>query len=163
MPQNGMAAQLSRLGINPYTTLEISPSATVEQVKAAYKKMALGLHPDRAQQDAPESEVGKITELFKKVSLSRDVLCDADQRRLYDAQMNKGKETPPAPGGRKPKRSPLEAAIAKLKAEHDKCRKAEIALRKTEAVLEKRKSAVLLSKSKLVDIERQIRQMETSS
>jgi curved DNA-binding protein CbpA len=62
-----------------YKTLGVSPSSTVEDVKAAYKKLALELHPDRNK--SPDAE-----ERFKRVSEAYSVLKDKNKRQEYDNQ-----------------------------------------------------------------------------
>ncbi|MEW6428910.1 MAG: J domain-containing protein [Thermodesulfobacteriota bacterium] len=61
-----------------YKTLGIDKTATPEQIKKAYRKLALKYHPDRNQGDK-EAE-----EKFKKISEAYAVLSDADKRKQYD-------------------------------------------------------------------------------
>ena len=49
-----------------YTVLEISPSATDEEVKAAYRRMAMKYHPDRVSTLGPDVQKA-AEEKFKKV------------------------------------------------------------------------------------------------
>lgn len=60
-----------------YAILNIQKSATEDEVKRAYKKMALKLHPDKNKH--PKAE-----EAFKHVSSAHTTLADAEKRRIYD-------------------------------------------------------------------------------
>lgn len=57
-----------------YKTLGLERSATDEEIKKAYKKMAVKHHPDK----------GGNEEDFKLVAEAYDVLSDKEKRKLYD-------------------------------------------------------------------------------
>lgn len=61
-----------------YEVLNVARDATPEQVKRAYKKVALANHPDRNPGDE-----GAV-ERFKSASEAYDVLSDPDKRSRYD-------------------------------------------------------------------------------
>lgn len=42
-------------GFDPYEILEVSPGATVPQIKSAFRKMSIKLHPDKNPDD-PQAE-----------------------------------------------------------------------------------------------------------
>lgn len=64
-----------------YATLGIDRGATLAEVKSAYRKLALAVHPDHAR---GEADLARRTERFKDVGLAFEVLGDPDRRRLYD-------------------------------------------------------------------------------
>lgn len=60
-----------------YKELGIDKKATSNDIKKAYKKMALKYHPDRNKEDGAE-------ERFKKISKAYDILSDESKRKQYD-------------------------------------------------------------------------------
>jgi molecular chaperone DnaJ len=61
-----------------YKTLEVSKDASQDEVKKAYRKLAVKFHPDKNVGD-PEAE-----KKFKEISEAYDVLSDENKRRVYD-------------------------------------------------------------------------------
>lgn len=61
-----------------YTLLEISKTASAEEIKKAYKKLAMKYHPDR-NKDNPKSE-----ETFKEIKEAYEILSDNNRRNQYD-------------------------------------------------------------------------------
>ena len=61
-----------------YEVLGIKREASEEDIKKAYRKLAMQHHPDR-NPDSPRSE-----ERFKEAKEAYEILCDADKRAAYD-------------------------------------------------------------------------------
>jgi molecular chaperone DnaJ len=61
-----------------YELLGISKGATEQEIKKAYRKKAMELHPDR-NKDKPEAEAE-----FKEINEAYDVLKDGDKKAAYD-------------------------------------------------------------------------------
>ena len=61
-----------------YEVLGVSRNATDQQIKSAYRKLAVRYHPDKNPNDATAEEK------FKEAAEAYGVLADADQRRRYD-------------------------------------------------------------------------------
>lgn len=66
-----------------YETLGVSSTADDKEIKIAYRKLALKLHPDKCKPE--EKEKNEIE--FKKVSLAYDVLSDSKKRQAYDLKL----------------------------------------------------------------------------
>ncbi|GGK79961.1 chaperone protein DnaJ 1 [Planomonospora parontospora subsp. parontospora] len=64
-----------------YAVLGVPKSATAEEIKKAYRKLARQYHPDANPGDSGTSE---STAKFKEVSEAYDVLSDAKRRKEYD-------------------------------------------------------------------------------
>jgi DnaJ-class molecular chaperone len=62
-----------------YTTLGVSKDASLEDIKKAYKKLALLYHPDKN---------GGDDTMFKKINEAYQILSDPTKRREYDSKQN---------------------------------------------------------------------------
>jgi DnaJ family protein C protein 1 len=69
--------------LNFYSLLEIEQNATIGQVKKAYRKQSMVLHPDKNPGD--KNEV-----LYKLLTSVQAVLKDHDMRERYDQFLKKG-------------------------------------------------------------------------
>ncbi|KAH9902097.1 DnaJ-domain-containing protein [Xylariomycetidae sp. FL2044] len=69
---------------NYYAILEVTETATTQQIRDAYKRAALKCHPDRVPADSAERPAR--TRKFQLVNDAYYTLSDASRRREYDAQ-----------------------------------------------------------------------------
>ncbi|CEP21610.1 SIS1 [Cyberlindnera jadinii] len=81
-----------------YDRLGVAPSASDNEIKKAYRKMALKYHPDKPTGD---------TEKFKEISEAFDILSDEKKREVYDtygleAARHGGPQFDPNMGGGRP-------------------------------------------------------------
>ncbi len=67
-----------------YKILGVSPDASADDIKKAYRKLALETHPDRNPNDRHAEE------RFKKISEAYGVLIDPNKRSQYDQYRNLG-------------------------------------------------------------------------
>ncbi|KAF8633716.1 hypothetical protein AX17_004374 [Amanita inopinata Kibby_2008] len=75
-----------------YDLLEVSPNASDVELKKAYRKKALRLHPDK----------GGDPELFKEVTHAYEILSDPDKRNIYDVRGEAGLSEQGGMGGMDP-------------------------------------------------------------
>ncbi|KAF3826444.1 hypothetical protein GH733_008969, partial [Mirounga leonina] len=72
------AHQLSRSGTTLYAVLELKKGASPEDIKKAYRKLALKYHPDKNPGDAQAAEI------FKEINTAHSILSDPKKRKIYD-------------------------------------------------------------------------------
>jgi molecular chaperone DnaJ len=77
-----------------YEILGVERSATPDELKKAYRKLAMKYHPDRN----PEN-VEQATELFKEASEAYEVLSDPEKRARYDRYGHEGVKSAFGQGG----------------------------------------------------------------
>ncbi|KAH9606301.1 hypothetical protein KSS87_020634 [Heliosperma pusillum] len=77
--KNGETSAPVILRKDPYEVLSVSKDATDQDIKTAYRKLALKYHPDKNANN-PEA-----SELFKEVAFSYNILSDPEKRRQFDA------------------------------------------------------------------------------
>ncbi|XP_066946057.1 uncharacterized protein [Macrobrachium rosenbergii] len=67
----------------PYYILGVPEDATSKEIEWAYKKRTLKFNPDKCRGSNEERE--RLKEIMQKINFANDLLCDADERREYDA------------------------------------------------------------------------------
>merc|ERR1740123_607133 len=85
---------------DPYKTLGVSKSASAAEIKKAFRKKAIDIHPDRN----PDLASGKITpdeaqNRFQAVGQAYEILKDPDKRKEYDMTGSVGGGMGGGPGG----------------------------------------------------------------
>lgn len=80
------------MGKDYYKILGVAKSATDDEIKKAYRKMALKFHPDKNKSPGAE-------EKFKEVAEAYDVLSDPEKRRTFDQFGEEGLKGGAAAGG----------------------------------------------------------------
>lgn len=69
---------------NHYTTLGVSESASLDDIKKAYRKLALQYHPDRNPGDK------KSEDRFKEITEAYEILSDENKKGSYDYDRRSG-------------------------------------------------------------------------
>lgn len=65
--------------MNYYEKLNVEKSATIDEIKKSYKKLAIKYHPDRNP-----SDIENCKEIFKTIVEAYEVLSDTNKRFEYD-------------------------------------------------------------------------------
>ncbi|KAJ0989377.1 hypothetical protein J5N97_007733 [Dioscorea zingiberensis] len=85
------------MGVDYYKVLQVQRSATDDDLKKAYRKLAMKWHPDKNPNNKNEAEAK-----FKQISEAYEVLSDPQKRAVYDQYGEeglKGQVPPPGAGG----------------------------------------------------------------
>ncbi|CAM8967922.1 unnamed protein product [Rhodiola kirilowii] len=84
------------MGVDYYKVLQVDRGATDDDLKKAYRKLAMKWHPDKNPNNKKDAEAK-----FKQISEAYDVLSDSQKRAIYDQYGEeglKGQVPPPPPG-----------------------------------------------------------------
>ena len=76
-----------------YARLGVSSSATIDVIKAAYRKKATQYHPDKNA--SPDAAVR-----FREIQEAYEVLCDAERRKAFDVYRQRSLLDDPVPVAR---------------------------------------------------------------
>ncbi|KAL0920928.1 hypothetical protein M5K25_007947 [Dendrobium thyrsiflorum] len=96
----GSSSSSSGMGIDYYKILQVDRNAKDDDMKKAYRKLAMKWHPDKNPNNKKEAEAK-----FKQISEAYEVLSDPQKRAVYDQYGEeglKGGVPPPAGGGAGP-------------------------------------------------------------
>jgi DnaJ-class molecular chaperone len=72
-----------------YALLEVEQTASVDQIRAAFRKFALKFHPDRHVDGGPE-KVARATRIYRRGSEALETLVDPMKRKAYDVVLARG-------------------------------------------------------------------------
>jgi DnaJ family protein B protein 4 len=73
------------MGVDYYNILKVNRNASEEDLKKAYKRLAMKWHPDKKPASKREAEAK-----FKQISEAYDVLSDPQKRQIYDLYGEEG-------------------------------------------------------------------------
>jgi DnaJ family protein C protein 5 len=76
--------KLSKAGESLYELLELPKDASAEDIRKAYRRMALKYHPDK-NQNSPDA-----TSKFQEINFANSVLSDETKRSIYDSYGSMG-------------------------------------------------------------------------
>ena len=93
-----------------YDTLGVSKSASQDEIKKAYRKLARQYHPDKNPGDKDAEEH------FKEVQHAYDVLSDDEKRKTYDRFGSTNGRVAPGPGGGRTSTSTSAASTSAISA-----------------------------------------------
>ncbi|KAL1299158.1 hypothetical protein HN51_043578 [Arachis hypogaea] len=84
------------MGVDYYKVLQVDRNATEDDLKKAYRKLAMKWHPDKNPNNKKEAEAK-----FKQISEAYDVLSDPQKRAIYDQYGEEGLkgQVPPPDAG----------------------------------------------------------------
>jgi curved DNA-binding protein len=89
---------LHNISMDYYTTLGVQRSASEDDIKKAYRKLAMKHHPDRGGDEAA----------FKKISEAYDVLTDPKKKEIFDLGGNPNQQGGAGPWGNSFNQGPFE-------------------------------------------------------
>lgn len=79
---------------NKYEILDVDRDSTSDDLRVAYRRLALVYHPDRH----PEAEKEQAAQLFRQIAAAYKTLSDPAERRRYDLSLERNEEFNERPG-----------------------------------------------------------------
>ncbi|WVQ79710.1 hypothetical protein IAT38_001810 [Cryptococcus sp. DSM 104549] len=76
-------ATSSTQGTILYTALSLTPSATPEEIRKSYRRLALQFHPDK-HSSKPTAEKDKLAKQFQRIGFAYAVLSEEGRKKRYD-------------------------------------------------------------------------------
>jgi DnaJ-class molecular chaperone len=73
-----------------YELLNLAATAGPDEIRAAFHRMALSMHPDRYQTSADEDLRTKLYAIYKRITEGYKVLSESPLRREYDEGLARG-------------------------------------------------------------------------
>lgn len=73
-----------------YELLNLAANAGPDEIRAAFHRMALSMHPDRYQTSADEDLRTKLYAIYKRITEGYKVLSESPLRREYDEGLTRG-------------------------------------------------------------------------
>ena len=92
------------MGLDYYQLLGVSRSANDEEIKKAYRKLALQWHPDKNASNREEAEIK-----FKLISEAYEVLRDPNKRSIFDRYGEEGLRGAPSSSPSSSSSAPFDA------------------------------------------------------
>lgn len=74
---------MAKFDINPYETLGVETTASVEEVRKAYRKLCLKYHPDKQHASSEETKDSNKV-IFEQVQFAHSILSDEKRRKKFD-------------------------------------------------------------------------------
>jgi curved DNA-binding protein CbpA len=71
--------------VNYYDILGVSRTASQDEIKKAFRKLAMENHPDKFQ-NCSQEEIDRRTKIFQKISNAYDILGNEKKRQEYDLE-----------------------------------------------------------------------------
>lgn len=103
-----------------YETLGVLPTASSDDIRRAYRRLAQRFHPDRHLQ-SPAGEAANASRRMRDINRAWSVLSDADARQHYDLELalarSRAARTAPGPGSTRPAPAAARASAAPPRAE----------------------------------------------
>jgi hypothetical protein len=72
-----------------YGILQVRPSASIGEIKKAFRNLAKTHHPDKIEMHVTRNEKERIEAKFKCINIAYETLKDRDKRKMYDIRHKK--------------------------------------------------------------------------